>query len=106
MSGFGMKQFLICMYCCLLAMGLARNLPAQDSFSDADWLSLNSGLDSYLYTVAVSSSNLYVGGYFTMAGGMPANSIAQWNGNAWSALGSGVSGLPRSRVASLAVSGT
>ncbi|MFO0826591.1 MAG: hypothetical protein U0572_00435 [Phycisphaerales bacterium] len=32
---------------------------------------------------------LYVGGNFTAAGGVTANSIAKWNGSSWSALGSG-----------------
>jgi hypothetical protein len=43
--------------------------------------------------LAVSGSDVYVGGDFTIAGGMPANNIAKWNSvsNIWSALGSGVS---------------
>jgi len=47
-------------------------------------------------------TNLYAGGYFTMAGETAANSIAKWNGNAWSALGSGLDG----EVLALAVMGT
>jgi hypothetical protein len=39
-----------------------------------------------------SSGNLYAGGFFTNAGSLSVNSIAKWNGNAWSALGSGLSG--------------
>jgi hypothetical protein len=35
--------------------------------------------------------NLYVGGNFITIGGVAANYIAQWNGSAWSALGSGLS---------------
>jgi hypothetical protein len=38
---------------------------------------------------------LVAGGYFTTAGGIPANSIAQWNGTAWSPLGSGIKGTVR-----------
>jgi len=33
------------------------------------------------------------GGYFTTAGGLAANFIAEWDGSSWSALGSGVSGF-------------
>ncbi|MFH0982498.1 MAG: hypothetical protein V2A79_13310, partial [Planctomycetota bacterium] len=33
---------------------------------------------------------LYAGGWFTTAGGVPANYIAKWNGTQWSALGSGM----------------
>jgi hypothetical protein len=35
---------------------------------------------------------LYAGGYFNMAGANAATNIAQWDGNGWSALGSGVGG--------------
>lgn len=35
---------------------------------------------------------LYVGGWFTTAGGEPANRIAKWDGSIWSALGAGVGG--------------
>lgn len=33
---------------------------------------------------------LYVGGFFTTAGGAPANRIAKWNGSSWSTLGTGM----------------
>ena len=33
---------------------------------------------------------MYAGGYFTNAGGNPANHIAQWNGSNWGPLGSGL----------------
>lgn len=36
-------------------------------------------------------SDLYAGGLFTSAGGVPANCIAKWNGVSWSALGGGMS---------------
>ena len=45
-----------------------------------------------VYALAVSGTDLYAGGYFTTAGGVPANYIAKWNGSAWSALGSGMNG--------------
>ncbi len=35
---------------------------------------------------------VFVGGFFTAAGGVQTASIAQWDGGAWSALGSGVDG--------------
>ncbi|HRY61589.1 MAG TPA: FlgD immunoglobulin-like domain containing protein, partial [Candidatus Fermentibacter sp.] len=40
--------------------------------------------------IAVSGSDLYVGGEFTQAGGIPANHFARWDGSSWSALGGGV----------------
>src|ERR1035441_8652022 len=75
------------------------------TFSDADWVSLGSGMNinSLVMGLAVSGTNLYAGGYyFTTAGGVPANYIAKWDGSAWSALGSGMNG----GVSALAVSGT
>ena len=39
-----------------------------------------------------SGPALYAAGNFTAAGGVPAVDIARWNGEAWSALGSGTSG--------------
>jgi len=54
-------------------------------------------------TLAASGTNLFVGGeLFTTAGGVAADHIAQWNGNAWSALGTGMDG----DVYAVAVSGT
>jgi hypothetical protein len=37
-----------------------------------------------------SAGNVYVGGAFTVAGGVTANNIAKWDGTNWSALGTGV----------------
>ncbi|HEX5624638.1 MAG TPA: T9SS type A sorting domain-containing protein, partial [Saprospiraceae bacterium] len=38
---------------------------------------------------------LIVAGQFNMIGGTPANNIAAWDGNSWTALGSGVNGIVR-----------
>src|ERR1035441_8052577 len=72
------------------------------NFSDAEWVSLGSGMNSGVTELAVSGTNLYAGGYFTTAGGVPANCIAKWDGRAWSPLGS----LITVQVEALAVSGT
>jgi hypothetical protein len=75
------------------------------TFTDADWVSLGSVMGSpYLavHALAVSGNDLYAGGQFTTAGGVPANNIAKWNGSRWSALGSGIDLY----VYALAVSGT
>src|SRR5262249_52353662 len=39
-----------------------------------------------------SGPALVVGGGFTVAGGVAAMNLAQWNGQSWSALGTGVDG--------------
>jgi len=76
------------------------NLPAA-SFSDANWSNVGSVLnagplprpsESVGGVATDSSGNLYVGGEFTISGGVLATNIAKWNGSSWSALGSGVNG--------------
>jgi hypothetical protein len=59
----------------------------------------------YVGALAVSGNNVYAGGYFTAAGGVAANNIAQWDGSSWSALGSGI-GNANYGVAALAASGS
>jgi hypothetical protein len=59
-------------------------------------------MNDYVWALAVSGTNLFVGGQFTSAGGVSATNIAHWNGTSWSAVGSGVNGA----VLALAVSGT
>jgi hypothetical protein len=55
------------------------------------WSALGSGLNSFVYTIAVSGKDIYVGGYFINAGGIAeADYIAMWHGADWSALGSGM----------------
>ncbi len=61
------------------------------------WTALGSGLGGpyvhpIVFALAVSGSNVYAGGSFTMAGSSPASCIARWDGNSWSALGSGIDG--------------
>src|SRR5262249_4060636 len=60
------------------------------------WFALGSGLRNIdgeppvVQALAVSISNLYVGGRFDAVGTIVASSIAKWNGRSWSGLGSGV----------------
>jgi hypothetical protein len=53
-------------------------------------------MDDYVLALTVVDDGtgpaLYVGGYFTTAGGVPANKIAKWDGAQWSTLGSGMDG--------------
>ena len=61
----------------------------------SSWSALGAGMgDWYHYplvaALAVSGSDLYVGGEFTRAGGSPADYVARWHGSSWSALGSGL----------------
>lgn len=64
------------------------------TFSDADWVSMNSGLagtnGDVRAIIADGVGNVYIGGEFTMVGTVSANYIAKWNGSVWSAMGSGM----------------
>jgi hypothetical protein len=85
--------------------GSATNLAVWDG---TQWSGLGSGLDdAYVGSPAISAmaligKDLYVGGYFTAAGGQPITNIAKWNGKSWLPLGAGV--LPGG-VHCMAVSG-
>lgn len=48
-------------------------------------------------------TDLYVGGHFTMAGSVPAQGIARWDGKSWNALGGGV---VRGSVQAIAILGS
>jgi len=56
--------------------------------------------------IAVSDGDVYVGGWFGSAAGVPVNNIAKWDGSSWSALGSGVTGGYADGVNAIAVSGS
>ena len=61
------------------------------------WNALNTtagAADDDIYAVLTVGTNVYVGGHFSSIGGCSSgcNNIARWDGAAWSALGSGVSG--------------
>lgn len=66
------------------------------------WSPLGSGLsvplngfqDRVWSLATLPDGTLVAGGEFADAGGLPANGIARWNGNAWSAIGSGLNGAP------------
>ncbi len=60
-----------------------------------DWYPLGTGVSSTVQALFVFDSGLgggpvlYVGGFFTSAGGVSAHRVATWNGTIWSALGPG-----------------
>ncbi len=54
------------------------------------WNALGSGMDGKVTALAVHNGELYAGGLFETAGGVPAKNIAKWNGTSWSAVGSGI----------------
>jgi trimeric autotransporter adhesin len=64
------------------------------------------GVNDGVRALAVSGSDLFVGGFFTEAGGLPTNFVARWDGSTWHALGQGVANGFFDRVSALALSGT
>ena len=71
------------------------------------WSALGGGVNNSVSALAISGTNLYAGGSFTVATNsgptaVAASHIAQWDGNNWSAMGSGVN----NSVYALAVSGS
>ena len=72
-----------------------------DSLGSAE----QNGTNGTVYAIAVSESNIYVGGNFTTVSDstqtISVNNIAKWNGS-WSALGNGTSGIVRA----IAISGS
>gem|GEM_PF-2467151 len=51
-------------------------------------------LNSYVMAIAVDGSNVYVGGNFTDAGGVPsADYIARWDGTRWNSIGAGLNNI-------------
>ena len=64
------------------------------TISDANWQGIGGqlpGFDGPVNAVVYDSvGNLYIGGSFTHASGVPVNDIAKWDGSNWSSLGSGM----------------
>ena len=78
------------------ANGVGANRVAR--WNGSAWSPLGSGFDDgVVFALGVfddgSGPALYAGGGFTTAGGVAMPGIARWNGNTWSALGSGTSAI-------------
>jgi hypothetical protein len=93
------------------AGGAAANRVARFDSATQTWASLGSGatngVSNIVYALAMSGSDLYVGGSFTQAGGTAANRVARFDitTQSWSSLGSGTANGVNSTVYALAVSG-
>jgi hypothetical protein len=84
-------------------------------WNGSTWSPLAGGLTNaqtagnpFVHAIAVSGTTtapkVYVGGQFDDADGQPANSVALWDGTAWSGLGNGIhSGTNQGRVSALAL---
>ncbi|MDA0698246.1 MAG: hypothetical protein O3B16_00185 [Chloroflexi bacterium] len=56
------------------------------------WSELGGGVNGLVYAIATTDTDLYAGGTFTKAGGLPANHMARWDGEKWHPLGQGLNG--------------
>lgn len=65
------------------------------------WSPLGSGISGFIYALAIYDGNLYAGGNFSTAGGVPADNIARWDPNLgqWFDVAGGTSGIVRSLAA-------
>jgi hypothetical protein len=94
------------------AGGAVANRVARFDTVTQTWTSLGSraanGVDDLVRALAVSGSDVYVGGYFTQAGGVAANRVARFDTvtQTWSSLGSGAANGVDGGVFALAVSGS
>lgn len=77
------------------AGGVTRNYVAK--WNGSLWAGLGAGMNARVFRVVGFDAGprgtpvLFAVGEFTAAGGLPAKFIGQWNGVAWSAMGTGVS---------------
>jgi hypothetical protein len=71
-----------------IAGNVAANRVALYDQATGNWSALGAGTSDIVDAFAtLPTGELVAAGYFTSAGGSPAQSIAKWNGTAWSSLG-------------------
>jgi hypothetical protein len=94
------------------AGGVSANCVARFNTQTNTWSALgtgsSNGVNNTVLALAVVGNEVFVGGFFTSAGGVSANYVARFNTqtNTWSALGTGSSnGVSGGGVAALAVVG-
>ena len=62
--------------------------------SQFNWYPLESGTNNLVDCIIKHETDLYVGGMFSVVGGITTTGLAKWNGNAWSAVNGGVLYIP------------
>jgi trimeric autotransporter adhesin len=98
-------------YLCIGFLAIAISLHAQVP-GDEHWDVRfgPSGTENTILTVMRHGTNVYVAGFFSMAGGVNATNVARWDGQDWHAMGPGIGraegSLLLSYVYSLATDGT
>jgi|GEM_PF-1507611 len=73
-----------------------KHTPTTLAEGDENWIEgfhLPGGLNDEVDAIAIDGSgNVYIGGFFTTAGGQTVNYIAKWNGSSWLPMGTGMDG--------------
>jgi hypothetical protein len=74
-----------------LSLAGARNANRVARWNGTEWLALGGGIagnsvPNLVYSLSPKGNDLYVGGYFTNAGGLYTRGLAKWDGTNWSAL--------------------
>lgn len=77
---------LVASSCFLLA--LSASAPA----ADGTFSTLGSGVNGPVFAIAAVGADIYVGGVFSSAGGVPVRNLARWDGSQWHAVGTGTNG--------------
>ncbi|MDO7854264.1 T9SS type A sorting domain-containing protein [Hymenobacter convexus] len=90
------------------ASGIIANNVAR--WNGTAWSALGAGpangVNAFVDALAVAGSGeVYAGGGFAQAGGVPASRVARWNGTAWGALGAGAPTGTNGEVYTLGVAG-
>jgi hypothetical protein len=85
---------IVCLISALFILLLMSNAQAAGpAITDADWVAMNEGgifgANGPVFALAYYKKRLFVGGYFTAIGNIAARNIAQWDGQQFSALGTG-----------------
>lgn len=80
--------------------GVATDRIAVYDTATWSWQPLGAGLNGTVLSLAAQpGGDLFVGGEFTQAGGVTANSIARWTGSQWHPVGTGATGPVRAIAA-------
>ncbi len=107
--GYRTLRYLLIFLCVLsVAVGQERSVLSRSAseatvLSSFTWSAFGLGVNADIWAMAVSGTDVYVGGLFSTAGGNSTGNVAKWDGSAWSSLGTGI---PNFYVEGMAASGT
>ena len=75
------------------AIGLLLLVPVE-KINSQQWNALGPGLNGWVSDMVVFGNDIYVGGDFTDAGGLPEGDyVARWDGCQWHAVGGGLNAI-------------